>query len=165
MYSHRDDLENRFRLRIGNIDDWIADPSGGVRVRKQTKGGIGDDINDNIRLEELILKKISFGGEHQLGLITMDWKVSTSKASEARPNERYVRFQNSSVPLESIDISNPEFPIFNFDGDIWNTPSEYSFRFFQDAQKYTQEENSSFALNFEFPYNCLLYTSPSPRDS
>ena len=153
MYSHRDDLENRFRLRIGNIDDWIADPSGGVRVRKQTKGGIGDDINDNKRLEEQILKKISFGGEHQLGLITMDWKISTSKASEARPNERYVRFQNSSVPLESIDISNPEFPIFNFDGDIWNTPSEYSFRFFQDAQKYTQEENSSFALNFEFPYN------------
>ena len=36
IYNHRDDWENRFRLRIGNIDDWIADPSEGVRVRKQT---------------------------------------------------------------------------------------------------------------------------------
>ena len=47
----------------------------------------------------------------------MDWKVSTSKASEERPNERYVRFQNSSADLSSIDLSDPEFPVFNFEGD------------------------------------------------
>ena len=55
IYNHRDDWENRFRVRIANIDDWTADPSEGVRVRKQTKGGIGDDINDNRRLEDLSL--------------------------------------------------------------------------------------------------------------
>ena len=83
----------------------------------------------------------------------MDWKVSTSKASEERPNERYVRFQNSSAELSSIDLSDPEFPVFNFEGDSWNDPLEYNFSHFEDAQKYTQEENSSIAVNFELPYN------------
>jgi TonB-dependent receptor len=64
IYNHRDDWENRFRVRIANIDDWTADPSEGVRVRKQTKGGIGDDINDNRRLEDQRVSKISFGGDH-----------------------------------------------------------------------------------------------------
>ncbi|GIS28102.1 MAG: hypothetical protein CM15mP129_02990 [Chloroflexota bacterium] len=83
----------------------------------------------------------------------MDWKVSTSKASEERPNERYVRFQNSSADLSSIDLSDPEFPVFNFEGDSWNDPLEYNFSHFEDAQKNTQEENSSIAVNFELPYN------------
>ncbi len=153
IYSHRDDWENRFRLRVSKIDDWISDPSEGVRVRKQTKGGIGDDINDNRRLEDQKVKKVSFGGQHQFGIVTMDWKASTSKASEERPNERYVRFQNGSADLASIDISNPELPVFNFSGNSWNDPSEYGFSHFEDAQKYTQEENSGISVNFEMPYN------------
>ena len=153
IYNHRDDWENRFRLRVSKIDDWYADPSEGVRVRKQTKGGINDDINDNRRLEDQRVKKISLGGKHLFGKVTMDWKVSTSKASEERPNERYVRFQNSSAELSSIDLSDPEFPVFNFEGDSWNDPLEYNFSHFEDAQKYTQEENSSIAVNFELPYN------------
>ena len=153
IYNHRDDWENRFRLRVSKIDDWYADPSEGVRVRKQTKGGINDDINDNRRLEDQRVKKIALGGEHLFGKVTMDWKVSTSKASEERPNERYVRFQNSSAELSSIDLSDPEFPVFNFEGDSWNDPLEYNFSHFEDAQKYTQEENSSIAVNFELPYN------------
>tara|TARA_B100001559_G_scaffold270243_1_gene238173 strand:+ start:1 stop:2715 length:2715 start_codon:yes stop_codon:yes gene_type:complete len=153
IYNHRDDWENRFRLRVSKIDDWYADPSEGVRVRKQTKGGINNDINDNTRLEDQRLKKISFGGDHLFGKINMDWKVSTSKASEERPNERYVRFQNSSADLSSIDLSDPEYPVFNFEGGSWNDPSEYNFSHFEDAQKYTQEENSSIAVNFEMPYN------------
>ena len=69
------------------------------------------------------------------GNLQIDWKISTSKASEERPNERYVRFQNSSVPLNSIDLSNPEYPVFNFSGNDWNDPSEYGFRHFEQAQK------------------------------
>ena len=153
IYNHRDDWENRFRVRIANIDDWTADPSEGVRVRKQTKGGIGDDINDNRRLEDQRVRKISFGGDHLAGNLQIDWKISTSKASEERPNERYVRFQNSSVPLNSIDLSNPEYPVFNFSGNDWNDPAEYGFRHFEQAQKYTEEENSSAKINFELPYN------------
>ena len=153
IYNHRDDWENRFRLRVSKIDDWYADPSEGVRVRKQTKGGINDDINDNRRLEDQRVKKISLGGEHLFGKVTMDWKISASKASEERPNERYVRFQNSSAELSSIDLSDPEFPVFNFEGDSWNDPLEYNFSHFEDAQKYTQEKNSSIAVNFELPYN------------
>ena len=45
------------------------------------------------------------------------------------------------------------FPVFNFEGDSWNDPLEYNFSHFEDAQKYTQEENSSIAVNFELPYN------------
>ena len=112
-------------------------------------GGIGDDINDNRRLEDQRVSKISFGGDHLAGNLQIDWKVSTSKASEERPNERYVRFQNSSVPLNSIDLSDPEYPVFNFSGNEWNDPAEYGFRHFEQAQKYTEEEISLTGLYYK----------------
>ena len=44
IYNHRDDWENRFRMRVGSID--MDDMT--VRVRRQTKGGGNNDRNKNI---------------------------------------------------------------------------------------------------------------------
>ena len=35
----------------------------------------------------------ALGGEHLFGALSMDWHASYAKASEERPNERYIDFQ------------------------------------------------------------------------
>jgi hypothetical protein len=47
LYNHRDDWENRYRLRIDDIDE---DADGTLRVRRETKGG--GPGNDFARLED-----------------------------------------------------------------------------------------------------------------
>ncbi|MGA0445158.1 MAG: TonB-dependent receptor plug domain-containing protein, partial [Flavobacteriaceae bacterium] len=116
IYNHRDDWENRFRWRAQYEDQEL-------KVRKQTKGGIDNDENDSRRLEDQRLEKYSLGGEHQAGNLAIDWKVSTAKASEHRPDERYTRYEYKGIPYAGNspwDISNPERPYLNFADDSWN---------------------------------------------
>lgn len=152
IYNHRDDWENRYRMRVRSIDMASNGVSGTATIRRQTKGGINDDQNDGARLEDQRTHKFTLGGEHQLGKLALDWKVSTSKASEERPNERYVRYQSDvDVPFTSLDISNPKFPTFSWDGDLWNDPSNYEFKWAQDAFKMTEEDHFVFRVDFELP--------------
>ena len=185
IYNHRDDWENRFRMRVGSVD--MDDMT--VRIRRQTKGGINNDENDATRLEDQRTQKYTLGGDHQLGKLGLDWKISTSKASEDRPDERYVRYEQRNVPFQSLDISNPEYPNFIWRGDNWTEASKFRYRKTEEAFKSTEEENTSFSLDFDLPYNvndqfkfgfkykdkkkmrddiwyeyCILYTSPSKRD-
>lgn len=146
IYNHRDDWENRFRLRMDDVEN------GELRLRKQTKGGIGNDENKNRRLEDQRTQKYSLGGEHLIGKISMDWKASTSKAAEKRPDERYVRFDRKGVSFSSLDISNPERPLFVLQSD-WDDPAEFKYKKTEDAQKLTEEENNSFKFNIKVPFN------------
>ena len=146
IYNSRDDWENRFRVRFDDFED------GEVRIRKQTKGGIGNDRNDNRRLEDQRTYKLAFGGEHQLGKLSMDWKYSFSKASEKRPDERYIRFDQKGVAA-NMDTSNAEFPGFIVSASDLNNTSEFKFKEAQDAQKDTEEDNNSFRVNFKLPYS------------
>ncbi len=151
IYNHRDDWENRFRWRAIYEDEELT-------IRKQTKGGIDNEENDARRLEDQRLEKYSLGGEHQLGNLAMDWKVSTAKASEHRPDERYTRYQYDPVPYTANangtpwDISNLERPYLNFADDSWNEDSSYEYKKTEEAQKLTEEENTQFKINFELPY-------------
>lgn len=151
IYNHRDDWENRYRMRVRSID-MNSDGSGSATIRRQTKGGINDDRNDGTRLEDQRTQKFTLGGDHQFGKLAVDWKVSASKASEERPNERYVRYQSDEdIPFTSIDLADYEFPSFNWDGGLWNDPSNYEFRWAQDAFKLTEEEHFVFRVDFELP--------------
>ena len=149
IFNHRDDWENRYRLRVGKVD--IGDKT--ARVRRQTKGGINNDRNDATRLEDQRTQKITFGGDHLLGKLSLDWKISTSKASENRPDERYIRYEQKNVPFTSLDISNPEFPVFNWEGNAWNNPANFGYKKTEEAFKSTEENDTSFSLNFSLPYN------------
>ena len=148
IYNHRDDWENRFRWRAQYEDQEL-------KVRKQTKGGIDNDENDARRLEDQRLEKYSLGGEHQAGNLAIDWKVSTAKASEHRPDERYTRYEYKGIPYSGNspwDISNLERPYLNFADDSWNDDAEYKYKKTEEAQKYTEETNNQFKINFELPY-------------
>jgi TonB-dependent receptor len=148
IYNHRDDWENRFRWRAQYEDQEL-------KIRKQTKGGIDNDENKARRLEDQRLEKYSLGGEHQAGNVAIDWKVSTAVASEHRPDERYTRYEYKGVPYNGSspwDITNPERPYLNFADESWNDDAEYKYKKTEETQKFTEEKNKQFKINFELPY-------------
>lgn len=113
MYNWRDDRENRFRLRRryrGDEEDYAADliydNSGNIigynngEVLRQTKGGINNSRNKNRRLEDQRVRSLALSGDHLLGKVKADWSVQYARASEKRPNERYI-----SLGLRDITIS------------------------------------------------------------
>ena len=87
-------------------------------------------------------QKYSLGGDHQFGKLGMDWKVSFSSASENRPDERYVRYEQKGVPISSLDISNPRFPSFVYAGNDWNDVSQFGYKKTEQAFKGTEETNT-----------------------
>ncbi|MCF0065242.1 TonB-dependent receptor [Dyadobacter chenwenxiniae] len=104
MYNWRDDIENRYRLQIDDIEpvyddnDKITGFEG--RVGRQTKGGIDNNKNKGGRLERQTVQNYSVRGDHLLGpKVDLDWSVSYSTASEDRPNERYIGFREAGNPL------------------------------------------------------------------
>ncbi|MEY3433202.1 MAG: hypothetical protein RL131_1138, partial [Bacteroidota bacterium] len=112
MYNWRDDWENRFRLRVTGISPQFSSGNfTGYRgeVRVQTKGGIDNDRVKLRRLEEQIVKTASAKGEHILGKTILEWSSSISRASEYRPNERYLEY-NRTNQFVRMDVDNPRLP-------------------------------------------------------
>jgi TonB-dependent receptor len=112
MYNWRDDWENRYRLRVTGISPQFS--SGlftGYRgeVRAQTKGGLDNDRIKARRLEEQIVKTASAKGEHILGKAILEWSSSVSRASEYRPNERYLEYNRTNQFLK-MDLVDPSMP-------------------------------------------------------
>ncbi|MCF0041289.1 TonB-dependent receptor [Dyadobacter fanqingshengii] len=104
MYNWRDDIENRYRLQIDDIEpvyddnDKITGFEG--RVGRQTKGGIDNNKNKGGRLERQTVQNYSVRGDHLLSpKVDLDWSVSYSTASEDRPNERYIGFREGGNTL------------------------------------------------------------------
>jgi len=118
-YNWRDDLENRFRLRHrfrGGETNLLYDPAGNItgynngEVLRQTKGGISNDRNESRRLEDQRVRTLQVRGEHLAGNVKIDWSAQYARASEVRPNERYVSMGRRSIQV-SQDIKVPEFPL------------------------------------------------------
>ncbi|MBG9376833.1 TonB-dependent receptor [Panacibacter sp. DH6] len=123
MYNWRDDRENRFRLRHryrgdeeDYADDLIYDNNGNItgynngEVLRQTKGGIDNDRVQERRLEDQRVRSLSLAGDHLLGTLKLDWSVQYAKASEKRPNERYISMGLRDITI-SQDISDETRPL------------------------------------------------------
>ena len=118
-YNWRDDLENRYRLRHrfrGGETNLLFDASGNItgynngEVLRQTKGGINNDRNESTRLEDQRVRSLQVKGDHLLGKVKMDWSVQYARASEVRPNERYISMGRRSIQVTQ-DIKDPYFPL------------------------------------------------------
>jgi TonB-dependent receptor len=118
-YNWRDDLENRYRLRHrfrGGETNLLYDAAGNItgynngEVLRQTKGGINNDRNESTRLEDQRVRSLQVKGDHLLGKVKMDWSVQYARASEKRPNERYVSMGRRSIQV-SQDMKDPYFPL------------------------------------------------------
>ena len=74
--------------------------------------------------------------------------VNFSRASEERPNERYLTFRNSDVPI-ILDISDPSRPLVNYeDPAAWEASKA---RNPEEAQKWTYENEVNAKVDFTLP--------------
>lgn len=83
IYNRRNDWENRYRISYKKLDGKASKQS----MVLQTKGG--SDDQKNARLERQQTLDLSLKGDHQLGILHLDWGTAYSRATEDRPNERY----------------------------------------------------------------------------
>lgn len=157
MYNLRDDRENRYRARYRGIDP-IYDANNEIigfegDVRRQTKGGIDNNKNKKTRLERQIVQNYSIGGEHLLSSkLDMDWSINYAQASEDRPNERYIEFQNRDLDLD-MNLNNPRFPLITGIGD--NSPEDFRFRTLSENNDYTEESELGAKINFRVPFSIV----------
>ncbi len=155
ILTERNDWENRYRDRyyLGDGDnDGIPDASGiinGVEVRKETKGGIGNDANDYSRLEDQRAYNFAFGGNHLFAdKLKMNWSATWAKASEERPNERYISYRNKSTSVQVGDLDSEEPSITQLSGtDL----SEWSLKEITEEYQYTEDIDMNARIDFNLP--------------
>lgn len=145
IFNNRNDWENRYRTNLKDLE-----PDGSATVRIQTKSGTPD--NRNARLERQRTMDFSLGGEHLFGLLSMDWHASYAKASEERPNERYIDFQLKKQKFD-IDLSNERQPFASpKDGSTMTLNDEFSLKELTEQQEDIKEQDLKFSANFKLPF-------------
>lgn len=144
IFNNRNDWENRYRTTLKDIE-----PEGKATVRVQTKGGSPD--NRNARLERQRTMDFTFGGDHHLGNFNIDWKLGYDRASEERPNERYIDYQLKKQKF-NIDYSNLREPFASpQDGYTMTLNDDFSLKELTEQQEDIVEEDFKFAINAEAP--------------
>ncbi|GAB5465594.1 MAG: TonB-dependent receptor [Candidatus Kapaibacteriales bacterium] len=151
MYNWRDDWENRYRARYIFDDapgsDGIAEVA---EIRRQTKGGIDNDRVDNARLEDQRTYNFGFNGEHLLfNKVQLTWQGNYAQASEDRPNERYIEWENEEIPV-GVNISNQRKP--NVAEQVsQRDPSTFALREITEENQNTTDTDFNFRLDVEIP--------------
>lgn len=156
MYNWRDDRENRYRVRYRSIkpkydaDNNIVDFTGDIR--RETKGGLDNGRNKNARLEDQRIQNYALSGTHLWSSnLDMDWSVNYSRASEDRPGERYIDFQNKKVSMQQ-DLGDGRFPMVTSANDL---PENFSFRNLTENDNFTKDSEFGAKLNFRVPFSVI----------
>lgn len=145
IFNNRNDWENRYRTTLKDLDQ-----DGNATVRVQTKGGTPD--NRNARLERQQTMDFALSGEHLFGALSMDWHASYAKASEERPNERYIDFQLKKQKF-NIDLSDPRQPFATpKEGSTMTLGDGFGLKELTEQQQDIQEKDLKFAVNFNLPF-------------
>ena len=150
MYNHRNDWENRYRLTYKDIE--YEDGVYSADLRRQTKGGSPD--NKNARLEDQRMWGITLGGDHFFNKTKLDWSFSNIKASEDRPNERYIDYRAKGADIK-LDLNDLKRPLATtIDATEQDLGNEYSLKEMTEEFQYTDEKDINARINLEIP---ILY--------
>ena len=147
IFNNRNDWENRYRTTLKDLNKKSVDNTADVRI--QTKGGTPD--NKNARLEQQRTMDFTLGGEHLLGKVSVDWNVSYAKASEERPNERYIDYvlKKQKFTPDLSDLRKPNYsPQSGYSMTLENT---FSLKEVTEEQEDIQEKDFKLNLNLELP--------------
>lgn len=140
LFNSRNDWENRYRTTLKDLS-----PDGQGTVRVQTKGGTPD--NRDARLERQQTMDFSFGGNHKFGIFELDWKGGYARASEERPNERYIDYQLKKQNF-LIDTSNPREPFATpAEGATMTIDDSFSLKEITQQQEDITEEDLKFGVD------------------
>ncbi|MEJ5105937.1 TonB-dependent receptor [Chryseobacterium sp. MYb328] len=155
MYNFRNDKETRFALGYKIKPVYNADESEIIdwkgSITRQNKGG--DAANDNTRLEKQKVQNYALRGEHLLGSkVDLDWSMNYAIASEDKPHQRYIEFENSKMNF-SPDLSDPRKPMFNLLAA--DNLGSYKLSDLSDANSFTQEKEFGAKVNVRFPFSVI----------
>jgi TonB-dependent receptor len=158
MYNWRDDFENRWRLRVDRMDlpfnngSFRQIESGLFELRGrasiQTKGGIDNDRVKMTRLEDQRVFNTTLSGSHLFDKLKMTWNATYAKASEDRPNERYITHRGNADMI--LDIRDPLKVLTTFK----NQDSELGLGLNEiyESNNNTFEQDFNARMDFSLPY-------------
>lgn len=158
VYNWRDDWENRYRLRFNKVTP-IYDKTDESLItgykadlRAQTKGGIDTDKSKAARLERQIMQNYFINGEHLLGSqLQLNWSGGYSRASEDRPNERYIDYQSKGVALSGYDSEKE--PLLTPTTEP--TLKSFKFRTLTEQFGHTFEDEITGKVDLRIPLNII----------
>ena len=154
IYNRRNDWENRYRISYKKLNSDAEDQS----VVLQTKAG--SDDNKSARLERQQTMDFTLDGEHNFGNLKVDWASSYSRATEDRPNERYIGLKlkgsdklNFGDSFEDVGLRQPystlAIPAF---GD-----AKWKIDEFTNSDQSIKENEIKERINFTLPLSKGLY--------
>jgi TonB-dependent receptor len=151
MYNHRNDWENRFRLEH-DIEYDAETGTYQAEIARQNKAGSND--TRDARLEDQRTLNATLGGDHLFGKIGLKWHATYAKASEDRPDERYIGYKVEEVEYIP-DLSDPRKPNYTIpDPNLADFSDEYEFDELTQEHGYTDEKD----INARFDLNIPLVT-------
>ena len=149
MYNWRDDRENRYRVSYKKIKQTDNGYEG--TITRETKGGIDNKTNKNARLERQKVQNYGLGGEHLLSSkIDLDWAANYAIASEFRPNERYIGFEQTGVQMD-MDLQDPKKPVLSANEDV----NAFKLDEITENENFTEEKEFGFKANIRFPLSII----------
>ena len=155
IFNNRNDWENRYRLTLKDLNKDVNKKKEGAvadnkaSVRLQTKAGSPN--NRNARLERLRTMDFTLGGEHLFGKLSMDWNASYARASEERPNERYLGYELKKQNFD-IDLSDIRRPYASAQaGSTLILNNDFSLQELTEQQEDIVEKDLKFSMNFKLP--------------
>lgn len=155
IFNNRNDWENRYRLTLKDLNKDVNKKKEGAvadnkaSVRLQTKAGSPN--NRNARLERQRTMDFTLGGEHLFGKLSMDWNASYARASEERPNERYLGYELKKQNFD-IDLSDIRRPYASAEaGSTLILNNNFSLQELTEQQEDIVEKDLKFSMNFKLP--------------
>lgn len=163
IFNNRNDWENRYRLTLKDLNKDVNKKKEGAvadnkaSVRLQTKAGSPN--NRNARLERQRTMDFTLGGEHLFGKLSMDWNASYARASEERPNERYLGYELKKQNFD-IDLSDIRRPYASAQaGSTLILNNDFSLQELTEQQEDIVEKDLKFSMNFKLPLVKVFYSN------
>src|SRR5690606_27087043 len=117
-----------------------------------TKGGIDNNRNKGRRLERQSVMNFSLQGERLLlPTLDMDWAASYSRASEWRPNERYISYVHECASL-NVDAADTYLPFVSTpNSDL----SAVELKEITEIENNNREDEFGAKLSFRIPLSVI----------
>ncbi|MEH0155095.1 TonB-dependent receptor [Limibacter armeniacum] len=144
MYNHRNDWETRYRVSYKDLVRNDGDNYTAEEIVRETKGGAN---NKNQRLEDQRVLTLGLSGDHLFGKVRFDWGVNYAKASEDRPQERYIAYKTENQSLDFSMVDDKPLPSNSFEAIDGN----WELDEITEENQYTQEEDFSGKFNISMP--------------
>ncbi len=152
IYNRRNDWENRYKTKIKDLDEDKQ------KIGIETKGGTPDNKLGRLELQQTM--DLALSGEHVFNSLLMDWNTSWSRASEDRPNERYIAFEDKRELL--VDLENMRQPTITpvNEDESFTLDRNYELDELSESNQNIYETDFKASMNFELPLSAKgLYES------